>query len=227
MLQDVLFGEQRLLLEKETLRKSQFDLIILKHIAQRLQLTLRQLDQPALEEERPLRYDLLERKKRTHRQVLYHYESLFSQEPLPFVGFVSRKKTGLEPRMTTAMDAADNLMLQELAQLSGIISYSSFELRNGDWYNLVVLKSVETKAHIKGSRTHAHAVSHLSPNCYSWIRLHNGLFPQGLSHTEMYLQTTKLYRFYDNQPMPSIQEFMHTSKHQSATQDCTSLHKLV
>jgi len=223
MLQDVLFGEQRLLLEKETLRKSRFDLIVLKHITRRLQLTLCQLDQPAPVEKSPLRYDLLERHKRTHRQIFYRYEALFSQEPLPFVGFVSRKKANLEPHMQTELDSADSLMLQELIQLDGVISYSSFELRNGDWYNLVVLKSVETKTHIKSSRTHVHAVSHLSPHYYSWIRLHNGLFPQGLNHTEMYLQTTRLYRFYDNQPMPSMQEFLHASQHHSATQDCSNL----
>ena len=94
----------------------------------------------------------------------------------------------------------------ELISNPGLLSYSSLELRNGDWCNLVVLNGEEAKTHLKNTSTHTYAAYQLAPHYYEWIRLHNGVMSEGLDHTEMLLQKTKYYIFYAAQPRPAIRE---------------------
>jgi hypothetical protein len=90
---------------------------------------------------------------------------------------------------------------------AGILSYSSLQLGNGDWYNLVIMQDVAAKAHIKQNTTHSHAAYHLSTYYYEWIRIHNGLFLEGIDHTRMLLHKTKHYTFQAVQQRPSICEY--------------------
>jgi len=104
----------------------------------------------------------------------------------------------------------DKKLIKELISNPGILSYSSLELRNGDWCNLVVLNDAGAKTHIKSNSTHIHAAYHLAHRYYEWIRLHNGIMPEGLDHTEMQLQKTKYYTFQTKQQRATMQEFIIT-----------------
>ena len=99
-----------------------------------------------------------------------------------------------------------DLLVEELADATGVLSYSSLELRNGNWCNLVLLSDAEAKTGIKGREMHKYAAYHLAHSYYEWIRLHTGIMPEGLDHTEMLLQKTKYYFFEEPQKRPTIRE---------------------
>src|SRR6202043_359578 len=125
---------------------------------------------------------------------------------LAFVGFLSGRQKRLRPSILSAIKRTDKRLVMELADVSGILSYSSLELRNGDWCNLVVLTDASAKRHITGSQTHQHAAYLLAQAYYAWIRLHSGVMPEGLDHMEMQLLKTRYYTFHPGQTKPSIRE---------------------
>jgi hypothetical protein len=133
-------------------------------------------------------------------------ENLCLQKPLAFVGFRSARQKQLRPSIVQAIQRTDKQLVEELADASWVLSYSSFELRNGDWCNLVLLNDDGAKMRIKGSETHTYAAYHLAQAYYEWIRLHQGIMPEGLDHIEMQLLKTRYYTFQPGQRTPSIRE---------------------
>jgi hypothetical protein len=182
------------------------DLLVLKYMAQRLRLALYQLDQ-TLYTSSPLLHYVQERRERTHRIALYRYQELFLHSAFPFVGFVSRRHRGLSQWVIDEIQKVDALLIEEILANVGILSYSSLQLSNGDWYNLVIMQDVAAKAHIKQNRTHNYAAYHLATHYYEWIRLHNGLFLEGLDSTRMLLYKTRYYIFQEVQQRPFIGEY--------------------
>ena len=182
------------------------DLLVLKYMAQRLRLTLCQLDQ-ALCTSSPWLHYVRERRERIHRIALYRYQELFLHSAFPFVGFVSRRHKGLSQGVIDEIQKVDTLLVEEILANVGILSYSSLQLGNGDWYNLVIMQDVVAKAHIKQNRTHNYAAYHLATRYYEWIRLHNGLFLEGLDTTRMLLHKTRYYTFQEVQQRPFICEY--------------------
>ena len=196
--------------EMSDVSKGKLDIIVLRYMARRLHLTLHQLDQPdSLRRTRSQVYKLQERGGRTHRIAIYQPEKLLAQVPLSFVGFISARQKLLRPSIIQAIQRADKRLVEELAGAPGVLSYSSLELRNGDWCNLVLLSDAGAKTHIKGSEMHKYAAYHLAHSYYEWIRLHNGVMPEGLDHMEMQLQKTKYYTFQAGQQRPAIREFIY------------------
>ena len=193
--------------ELSVLRKEKLDGILLGYMARRLQLTLGQLERSGgLRRGLPLVYHLQERRGQAHRIALYRPEILLMPTPLAFVGFLSARQKLLHPSIHNAIKRTDKRLVMELADAPGILSYSSLELRNGNWCNLVVLTDASAKGHITGSQTHQYAAYLLAQTYYAWIRLHSGVMPVGLDHMEMRLLKTKYYTFHPGQAKPSIQE---------------------
>ena len=195
---------------KIDVRKGNLDLVILKYMARRLDLTLRQLDQdegqlPA----QPLLYQLRERRGRNHRIVIYRQQELFQRRPFAFVGFISKRKRCLQPSILEEIQQADKKLVAELIHAQGILSYSSLELPYGDWCNLVMLADSSARTRIKQTETHTHAAYQLAHEYYDWIRLHSGTMPEGLDDMEMRLLKTKYYTFYADQPRPSVRELIY------------------
>jgi hypothetical protein len=193
--------------ESTVLKKAKLDGILLGYMARRLQLTLDQLEKSGgLRRNLPLIYHVQERRRQMHRIAFYHPEYLLTQAPLAFVGFLSARQKPLRPSILNAIKRTDKRLVMELANAPGILSYSSLELRNGDWCNLVVLTDAGAKRQITGSQTHYYAAYMLAQTYYAWIRLHSGVMPVGLDHMEMRLLKTKYYTFHPGQPKPAIQE---------------------
>lgn len=191
--------------------KGKLDLIVLRYMARRIHLTLYHLGEPTTKS-KPLLYKLQERHGRTHRIAIYRYQELLLKRPLAFVGFISGRQRNLPSSILCAIEMVDKQLIEELVSSPGILSYSSLELHNGNWFNLVLLNDVKAKAHIKGTETHTYAAYHLAPRFYEWIRLHNGIMPEGLDHAEMKLQKTKFYTFYPAQERPFIQELTYDAR---------------
>jgi hypothetical protein len=197
--------------ESGDVQKRKLDSILLRYIARRVHLTLRQLDHrpSSTRKIRPLVLHLRERRGHIHRLAIYQPQEILAHRPLYFLGFLSKKQKQLRPSILQAIGRADKKLVEDLANAPGILSYSSLELRNGDWCNLVVLGDVGAKAHLKSSETHQQAAYHLSHSYYEWIRLHEGVMPQGLDHMEMQLQKSRYYTFHQGQSRPSVRELVY------------------
>jgi hypothetical protein len=181
------------------------DLVILKYMAQQLYITLQQPDSQGITAE-PLLYSLEDCHQRKQRISLYKPQELLLSRRLSFVGFVSGRQSALCASILNEVERIDELMVAELVNIAGIFSYSSLEVRPGRWYNLVIFHDAETKVHLKNSHTHTYAAYQLAPQYYAWIRLHNGIMPDGLAQQELLLQSTKYYTFPEGQRHPDMHE---------------------
>jgi hypothetical protein len=181
------------------------DIVLLRYMAQRIYITLYLLDKPA-DPAQPLLYYLEEGHKYTHRIAIYGPQELLLNNTLDFVGFISRKLLPGDSQVIEEIRAVDKKLIVELINTPGLLSYSSFELRDGRWCNLVLFSGPETKMHLKQSETHMHAAYQLSPRYYDWVRLHNGIMPGGLARNEMLLQKTKFYQFHGPHEKPKMRE---------------------
>ena len=111
-----------------------------------------------------------------------------------------------KPSVIEEIHRVDKMLVVELISTPGLLSYSSLELRDGSWCNLVLFNDNETKTHIKNSETHAYAAYQLSPRYYAWVRIHSGIMPAGLARNEMFLQKTRFYQFHGVHEKPATRE---------------------
>jgi hypothetical protein len=190
------------------LKKGKLDLVVLKLMAQRLYLTLHQLDAPT-NTLQPLLYSLEERHGRVHRIALYRPAELLAARSLLFVGFVSGTRHPHEQQILDEIQRIDQKLVPELMGINDILSYSSLELRTGRWYNLVLFTEIGTKEALKQNSTHTYAAYHLAPHYYEWIRLHNGSMPGGLFQQDLVLESTKYYVFPDAQQRPIMHRIVY------------------
>lgn len=186
-------------------RKGKLDLVILRYMARRVYVALRSLDL-ATSTARPLLYYLDERRRRTHRMAIYNPDALLLNNELAFVGFISGKLKPIRPSVAADLHIVDKKLITELVGTPGLLSYSSLELHDGNWCNLVLLNDPGVKFHLKNAETHTYAAYHVAPNCYEWIRLHNGAMPAGLAGNEMLLQKTRYYTYQGAERRTAIRE---------------------
>ncbi len=183
--------------------KGRLDLIVLRYMARSVHLTL--LKEVATPTMPSLTY-FEERRGRTHRIAIYDLQELQVQRNLAFVGFVSRKQQPLLDSIVEDIYEVDKKLVAELVGTPGMLSYSSLELRTGNWYNLVLFNDPVTKRHIKDSATHRYAAYQLAPRYYEWIRLHSGIMPGGIARCDLVLQKTKHYTFQMITSRPVVRE---------------------
>ncbi len=142
---------------------------------------------------------------RGQRVVISKWAKLRAASELFVVGFFGRKRTGLDGG---PMDEMDRALIGEFDAHPGVLSYSSLELADGNWGNLVLLADEQTRDHWRTSPRHAYAAQELSPNYYLTIRLHNGLLPGGLwSGRDIALLRTKYYDFQTRPAWQAVREF--------------------
>ena len=185
--------------------KRKLDLVILRYMARKIHVMLHSLDQAATTSQ-PFLYYLDERHKRTHRIAIYNPQELLLNNGLPFVGFVSMRRKSLSPFVLDELRALDKKLIAELVNTPGLLSYSSLELHDGKWCNLVLFGNASAKIHVTNNDTHTYAAYEFAPRCYEWIRLHNGNMPAGLAGNEMLLQRTKYYMFQEVHQRPILRE---------------------
>lgn len=190
--------------------KGKLDLVILRHMGRRVSISLHLFNQAATASQ-PLLYYSEERYPRIHRIAIYKPEELLLGGSLAFVGFISGKRKPTSPLIVEEIQLVDKKLIAELGDIPGILSYSSLELRNGNWCNLVLLTKLDMRVHIKNTETHAYAAYQLAPRYYDWIRLHHGIIPAGLNSNEMLLQRTRIYNFHRIQQEPVIRELVYTT----------------
>lgn len=140
----------------------------------------------------PILY-LPERDGRQHRIVLLNNMPLHTDERFVFVGFFGRKRTSADSSMLDALDAE---LIQELYEYPHMLSYSSLELSDGSWGNLVLMNSPQGAVHWAGSARHAYAAHKVAPACYTTIRLHSGVVTlHGAAEAALHIQRTKHFEY--------------------------------
>ena len=187
------------------------DFVLLRYMAQRIYVTLYLLDEP-VNPALPLLYSLEEGHKNTHRMAIYRPQELLLNGRLDFVGFVSGKQRHGEAQIMEEIHTVDKKLGVELRRAPGLLSYSSLELRDGRWCNLVLFNDPEAKTHIKRSATHAYAAYELSPRYYDWDRIHTGIMPEGLARNELVVQKTRYYLFHGTHEKPTIREVINRTE---------------
>ena len=138
--------------------------------------------------------------------AIYNPEELLLNNELAFVGFISGKLRPIRPSVGADLRIVDKKLVADLVDTCGLLGYSSLELHDGNWCNLVLLNDPEVKIRLKNSKTHSYAAYELAPSCYEWIRLHNGIMPAGLAGDEMLLQKTRYYLYQGVERKPTIRE---------------------
>lgn len=109
------------------------------------------------------------------------------------VGFFGQRHLD---RDGTALEEANVELVLEFKHYPGILSYSSMELVDGNWANLVLHDKPEAREYWRASHRHAEAAQKLSPQFYRSVRIHNGVLPRGVAGAgSMFIQRTKYWDF--------------------------------
>ena len=188
---------------------AQLDLLVLRYMARKVAYYLLDAAAPT---PLPWVYFAEEHRNRIHRIVIYRRgESLLNGSPL-FVGFISGIQEHASPAIAQEIHRVDQLFMAELANNTGLLSYSSLELKKGHWFNLVLLRDHIAKTFFKDSTTHNYAAYQLSTQYYAWIRLHHGVLPGGLEQKDFVVQRTKYYIFPEIGQQPITGELLFDTK---------------
>ena len=179
--------------------KGKIDLIVLRRMAQQVLLTVNTMEQTSADAPVPVVYELTERKSSLHRIVIYKPQALLAERTISFVGFVSAWQPQVDKAIRDELYSMDQRIFPALLRIPGLLGYSSLELRPGHWFNLVLLRNLDSGAELKESGAHQYAAYTLAPRVYAWIRLHNGVFPGGLAAMRPQLLTTKHYAFQEDE----------------------------
>jgi hypothetical protein len=127
-----------------------------------------------------------------------------NQMTLPFVSFVSKKQANIMEDVEQDITNIDEAMISGLVRQSALLSYSSFQLAERDWYNLVLFSQASAKQDMLSVQLHQLAAYELAPRYYQWIRLHHGTITRNDAVTAITFQLTKYYRFHTGTKRPEI-----------------------
>ena len=89
---------------------------------------------------------------RAHRAIVCDTRRLGDGRDLAWVGFFAVKRRDVDP---APLAVRDDELIQEFPGHPGILSYSSLELGDGDWGNLILLDGDEAREHWRVSERHA------------------------------------------------------------------------
>ncbi len=99
------------------------------------------------------------------------------------------------------VEDVESQLHEEFRRYPGILSYSSAELVDDQWLDLVVHTDPADRQAWRESKTHAHAVARLAPIMYHSVRIHNGYVRGGpIGSGTVVLENTK-YWDYDHDPV--------------------------
>ena len=140
---------------------------------------------------------------RLHRMVILSRQVLLNAYPLTLVGFFGERRGEANPAL---LQDVDTELVQEFLEHVYVLSYSSLELADGNWANMVLMLGAEGIQHWRASHKHTYAARELAPLFYHTIRLHNGALRDGLSSPNLTLTATKYYEFHGQGLWQAVRE---------------------
>jgi hypothetical protein len=166
---------------------------VLVHMARQANVVLeKQLD--TLEENETIFID--EPDKRYHRFFVPRSKVLSQAKNIYFVGFFSHKQKGA---VIGHFGDLDDRLMEQIPTYQGILSYSSMGLPDGDFGNLVLPTDEKIKSKWMHGETHNQAVA-LSPDYYQFVRINNGVLPEGIARPDSLRVTRVKYYDYEEEP---------------------------
>ena len=147
---------------------------------------------------RTLTQELVEPDGRHHRVISINPDLLRTGSHFTIVGFFAERRPDADQE---TLASRDKLLYDEMACRSGLLSYSSLELTNGDYGNCIVFADELAKQRWNKSEVHAHAVREISPASYYTVRLYNGHLPASIMEAYKLTLTSVKYFDYRQEPM--------------------------
>jgi hypothetical protein len=139
----------------------------------------------------------------SHRYFVPKVERLTQAKKVYLVGFFSHKQKGAS---RNHFGNLDERLIKELPTHQEILSYSTMELPGGDFGNLVLLSNEEAKAKWMQGEIHSQAVA-LSPAYYQYIRINNGILPNGVMDPKsLRITRVKYYDYTEDPPWKAVRE---------------------
>lgn len=178
------------------------DIALMNYLLQDLRAMMRRYakDEIALEPYQQKNWEVhgLER-----RIVVCDPDGLVSTGDCRVVGFFGNRR---QPASDGAVDkdrmsAAERQLVEAFPCYPGILSYSSTELVDHYWANLVIHRDVEDKEHWRGCAEHHTAVKELAPFAYHSVRIHNGEVAGGVCGASTIAVHSTKYWDYDVEPV--------------------------
>jgi hypothetical protein len=175
---------------------------ILVHMARQLWLVLEEhpdklgVSEPFFVDEPDGRY---------HRFYVPWPEILSQAKNISLVGFFSQKQKGA---VIGHFGDLDDRLIEQIPAFQKILSYSTMALPDGSYGNLVLLLEEEIKLKWMHGETHSQAVA-LAPGYYRFVRISNGVLPEGIMQPDM-LQVTqvKYYDYAEDPPWKAIRKLI-------------------
>ncbi len=129
------------------------------------------------------------------RTVVCDPVRLLDGDDVLMVGFLGNRRNTPAAR---EVDEVELDVISEFRSYPGIISYSSTELVDYQWANLVLHTQPGDREAWRHSEVHIQAAEDLAPRVYHDVRIHNGCVPGGaLGPRTVIVETTK-YWDYDS-----------------------------
>lgn len=136
---------------------------------------------------------------RQQRLVINRPERLTMGHPVTVVGFFGQKLERAD--LLPLRNEFDQALIAEFPKHPDLLSYSTLELADGNFGNLVLFARSEAKNHWNSCTIHARAVRELAPEYYASVRLYNGVLPRGLAASRALRLTRVKYYDYTTQPV--------------------------
>lgn len=172
------------------------DIPLLNYLLQDLRVLMRRYvkDEIAIDPHQVFSWDVhgLER-----RIVVCDPQAVIDETDVHIVGFFGDRRLRTDQNQ---IDASETDLISEFVNYPGILSYSSIELVDHYWANLVVHQRAEDREAWRGSEAHKHAVDTVAPQAYHGVRIHNGCVRGGVTGSQpVFIESTK-YWDYDVSP---------------------------
>ena len=145
----------------------------------------------------PIIVHLPSRENWLYRMVIARPELLLQPSELTFVGFLGHRSENADVELAGEFD---EILVDEIPDYPGLLSYSTMALVSGDYSNLVVFSNPGIKEQWSNSKAHDQAVRMLAPDYYLSIKLYNGKLPKGIFDSDS-LRLTRI-KYFDYQVTP-------------------------
>lgn len=171
------------------------DLDLLAYLLQDLRTLLRSNDagKAVIEAHRPILWTVHGLRRRA---VVCEPQTIRTCDRVCIVGFFADRRDDID---YVALDDLELDLFTAFRDYPGILSYSSMELANDFWANLVVHREPTDTDAWRTSVAHDRAVA-MSPRLYSSVRIHNGHLDGGVSGSDAIVIDRTKYWDYEHDP---------------------------
>lgn len=172
------------------------DIALLNYLLQDLRVLVRRAERGELQltPQQVITWEVHGLRRRT---VICDPVGLQARRDVEVVGFFGDRRSMADE---TDLDRSEVDLIGEFVNYPGILSYSSVELIDDYWANLVVHTAPGDREAWRASEIHKDAVDRVAPVVYHGVRIHNGCIRNGVIGPETVVLECTKYWDYDVTP---------------------------